>query len=232
VFGLRSASSLKQLPLAQRAWFIPLIGTLGVISWFATAASQSVGNASGRQSEAYFTLSGEMPAHTVLHATAQYDPVPGQRNCPYQHPERQLDTVPGDAPQPFSFQVPLAYELPGCMLSISDIKLVIDGFYGPDNQHHSSSITGAITVRDAQVKHVSNFPASGEKEYRALCSWHPLSKLANEQAKRLLTCHAADGQWKIRGERLRPRHPGGAVIREQLAGKTIRLNFRMEESAP
>jgi hypothetical protein len=231
MFNAYRAYHLKHLSMIQRAWFLPLFAGLGVISWIATATYESPANNSGYRSSTHFMLIGEMPANTALRGTAQYDPMPGQRGCPYHRPQLRLDTHPSDLPQTFSFEVPLAWHLPDCTLLLSDVDFVTDGFYGAGYAQRSSTTSGAIAVRDALQKGVPGFPESGEKEYRGVCSWQTDTQTDKQHLQSLMTCHAANRQWKLIDNQRMPRRPGGAVSRNELAGKTIRMTFRMAEES-
>lgn len=231
MFSARRPPHLQRLSIIQRAWFLPLFAGLGVISWIATTSQQSSRHTSGYRSSTHFMLIGEMPANTALRGTAHYNPMPGQHGCPYHRPQLHLDTQPAHSPQNFSFEVPLAWHLPDCTLLLSDVSFVTDGFYGANNQQRSSTTSGAIAVREALHKGVPGFPESGEKEYRGVCSWQRFTDVEGQGLQPLMTCHAADGQWKIIGDQYRAHRPGGAVSRNELAGKTIRMMFRMVEEA-
>jgi len=231
MFSARRHPHLQRLSIIQRAWFLPLFGGLGIISWIATTSHQPIHHTSGYRSSTHFMLIGEMPANTALRGTAQYNPMPGQHGCPYHRPELHLDTRPAESPQSFSFEVPLAWHLPDCTLLLSDVSFVTDGFYGGGYEQRSSTTSGAIAVREALQKGVPGFPESGEKEYRGICSWQGFSNADEQDQQPLMTCHAADRQWKIIGDQFRPHRAGGAVSRNELAGKTIRMMFRMAEEA-
>ena len=221
----------QHLSMIQRAWFLPLFAGLGIISWIAIATCESPANDSGYRSSTHFMLIGEMPANTALRGTAQYDPMPGQRGCPYHHPRLHLDTHPSGLSQTFSFEVPLAWHLPDCTLLLSEVDFVTEGFYGAGHAQRSSTTSGAIAVRDALQKGVPGFPESGEKEYRGVCSWQTYAQTDGQNLQSLMTCHAANRQWTLIGDQRRPRRPGGAVSRNELAGKTIRMTFRMVEAS-
>ena len=218
----------QRLSIIQRVWFLPLFAVVGTLCWVATA-QQSPKGSSGYRSTTHFLLVGEMPANTALRTTAQYDPLPDQHGCPLHRPQLHLDTQPDSALQPFSFEVPLAWHLPGCTLVLSDVDFVTDGFYGGDSKKRSSSTSGAIAVRETLQKGVPGFPATGEKEYRGLCSWQTRANPNGTEQQPFLTCHAANRQWALIGDQ--PHRPGGAVSRNELAGKTIRMTFRMAEES-
>ncbi|WP_397450169.1 hypothetical protein [Pseudomonas sp. NA-150] len=218
----------RRLSIIQRVWFLPLFAVIGTLCWVATAQQSPAGN-SGYRSTTHFLLVGEMPANTVLRSTAQYDPMPGQQNCPHHRPQLHMDTQPDSAVQPFSFEVPLAWHLPGCTLVLSDVDFVTDGFYDGDKKKRSSTTSGAIAVRETLQKGVPGFPESGEKEYRGLCRWQRLVGPDGGKQQPFLTCHAADKRWGLIGDQ--PHRPGGAVSRNELAGKTIRMSFKMADES-
>lgn len=220
--------------IVQRPWFIPACAVFAVICWIATAASQSISRTPDSNAES-FTLSGEIPAHTALRATAQYSPSGTAHSCNYPPALLQHDSVPGDDVQAFNFEIALSYSLPGCEMLLSEVSLVVDGFSGEQRVLHSSTSGGVIAIRPdmspRQKNGVPGFPASGEKEYRGLCSWRTIWTAQGQGETRRLECEAADKDWKVASDGRHQRRPGGAVSRQQLAGKTIRMTLRMAEPA-
>ncbi|MGV8916454.1 MAG: hypothetical protein ACOH2R_01410 [Pseudomonas sp.] len=219
----------RRLSIIQRVWFLPVFAVVGTLCWVATAANQSPTSDSGFRSSTHFQLVGEMPANTALRTTVQYDPLPDQKGCPHHRPQLQLDTERGNAAQPFNFEVPLAWHLPGCTLVLSDVDFITDGYYGDGDAKRSSTTSGAIAVRETLQKGVPGFPQSGEKEYRGLCRWQKPTGLEDSKQQPIMTCHAANKRWALIGDQ--PHRPGGAVSRNELAGKTIRMTFRMAEES-
>lgn len=218
--------------IVQRPWFLPACAVFAVLCSIATAASQSIPRPADLHHAASFTLSGEIPARTALRASAQYAPSGPAHSCNYPPAILQHDAPYSDNTQPFSFEIALSYSLPGCQMLLSDVSLVVDGFYGEAPAQHSVASGGAIAVRDMspqQKNGVPGFPASGEKAYRGLCRWLTLWTAEGQPEARRLNCAAADKDWKVSSEG--QRQPGGAVSRQQLAGKVIRMTWRMAEPA-
>lgn len=214
--------------IVQRAWFIPACAAFAVVCWIATAASQSSPSFTNSSAES-FTLSGELPAHSALRATAQYT----SHLCKYPPALLQHDSAP--EVQAFNFEIALSYSLPDCEMLLSEVSLVIDGFHGEQHALRSSTSGGVIAIRPdmspLQKNGVPGFPASGAKEYRGLCSWRTVWAGEGQAEARHLECEAADKDWKVASDGKYQRRPGGAVSRQQLAGKTIRMTLRMAEPA-
>ena len=216
--------------IVQRSWFLPACAVFAVVCSIATAASQSIPRPANLRNTASFTLTGEVPAHSALRATAQYAP---SGSCNYPTATLHHDAMPGDSARPFNFEIALSYSLPGCQMLLSDVSLVIDGFYGDKPEQHSAASGGTLAIRanmsPQQKNGVPGFPLSGEKEYRGICHWLKLRTPEGQPEARRLNCEAADKDWKVASDGQRQRRPGGAVSRQQLAGKTIRVTLRMAE---
>ena len=219
--------------IVQRAWFLPACTLFGVVCWIATATSQSISRSGDPGSTSSFTLTGEIPAHSALRATAEYAPSGSAQHCNYPPATLHHHAPRGDSAQPFRFEIALSYNLSGCTLLLNDVSLVVDGFYGDAPEQHSATSGGTIAIRadmrPRQKNGVPGFPASGEKEYRGICHWLTLWTAEGQPQARRLNCEAADKNWKVSSEGQRQRRPGGAVSRQQLAGKTIRVTLRMAE---
>jgi hypothetical protein len=222
----------QQRSIVQRPWFIPACAAFAVVCWIATAASQSISRAPD-SSAASFTLSGEIPAHSALRATAHYTPSGSSHRCNYPPALLQHDSAPDV--QAFNFEIALSYSLPDCEMLLSEVSLVIDGFHGEQHALRSSASGGVIAIRPdmspRQKNGVPGFPASGAKEYRGVCSWRAVWAAEGQAEARRLECEAADKDWKVASDGRHQRRPGGAVSRQQLAGKTIRMTLRMAEPA-
>ncbi|WP_273822123.1 hypothetical protein [Pseudomonas asplenii] len=222
---------IRATPLFQRPWIIPLSGLIGVLCWIFVATQPSARPASGRPSKEHFILSGSMPIQTALRASARYTPGNQQSGCPYQHPILHFDTVPLDSPRTFDFTVPTGYELPGCKLYLSEVSFETEAFYGQDNHQRSITSSGAITLRDDLRPGVSGFPSSGEKHYRGLCDWQPHSTPAGLEPQQSLNCYSVDEQWQALGNDYKRKQLGGVFSRQEVEGKTIRLELRKNEQS-
>ena len=222
----RYPSHLQRLPIFQRVWFLPLFSLVAALCWVVTAASQDDKKTNGHPSRQQFTLSVEMPGNTSLRANALYIPRPGQRACPYQNPSLQFESPASNVTNHSDFSIPLSYELPDCHLDLSTVDFETLAFHGTDHRQRSQTNSGAIAIRDHLHKGVPGFPASGEKTYRALCDWQNRVANGTVTPEQMLTCYAADPQWQPLGDKDHPHHVGGALSRQELDGKRIRLKFK------
>jgi len=219
-------SPIHVTPLFQKPGIIPLCGLLASLCWIAIATQPVKRPGNGQPSKEHFILSGSMPVHTALRASARYTPGNHQTGCPYQHPTLHFDTSPVDTPRAFDFKVPTGYELPDCKLYLSELNFETEAFYGQDNHQRSITSSGAITLRDDLRPGVSGFPASGEKHYRGLCDWQPQNTPAGLEPQKTLNCYSVDEHWQALGNDYKRKQLGGVFSRQELEGKTIRLELR------
>lgn len=222
---------LRATPLFQRPWIIPLFGLIATLCWIAIATRQPERPPHGHPSKEHFILSGSMPIHTALRASARYTPGNHQTGCPYQHPTLHFDTHPMDAPRAFDFTVPTGYELPDCKLYLSEVSFETEAFYGQDNHQRSITSSGAITLRDDLRPGVSGFPLSGEKHYRGLCDWQQQGTPDDLEPQKTLNCYSVDEQWQALGSDYKRKQLGGVFSRQELEGKRIRLELRKNEQS-
>ncbi|KIH85567.1 hypothetical protein [Pseudomonas batumici] len=225
----RKYPRLQAQPLLRRPWSFPLLGALGVICWVATAASTPDNPIAGHPSAAHFSLVTQMPARTALQASAHYIPKANQIGCPYQPTVLHFNTPLAETPHSSDFKVPLGYELPDCKLYLSEVSFETEALYGADNLNRSISHSGSIAVRDNLRPGVSGFPSSGEKQYEGLCDWEIIDPDALVGPGQVLTCHALDDQGRVIGGNRKPSKLGGTLSLEDLQGKRIRLNLKMNE---
>lgn len=226
----RRFSRLTTSLLGLHTQFIPLMGVLVAAGWIAIAGSQIAPFDSGHLSAEHFTLNGEVPARVGLRALAHFGPSSGQTECPFTNPLLPFDAPPGERVQLFSFKVPLSYQLSGCRMDLTRVDFETEALYGTDYLQRSISSSGALAVHTASHRNVRSFPDSGEKEWRGLCSWRAGASGHGVEPEWRFTCHAADQDWQLRGDREHPVRPGGAVSLEDLEGKTIYMNFRVLEA--
>ncbi len=225
----RKYPRLQAQPLLGHPWSFPLLGAFGVICWVATAASTPDKPATGQPSAAHFSLIAQMPARTALLASAHYIPKASQTGCPYQPTVLHFNTALAETPLSSDFKVPLGYELPDCKLYLSEVSFETEALYGPDNLHRSITHSGSIAVRDNLRPGVSGFPSSGEKHYEGLCDWAISDPDALLGPGQVLRCHAMDDQGRLIGGNRKPSKLGGTLSLEDLQGKRIRLNLKINE---
>lgn len=228
---IRRLSRLTDTPAhSQLPWLLPLIGVAALSGWGAIASNSLTPFDSGCLSSEHFILSGEIPSLTGLRALAHFGPATSQAECPVTNPLLPFDVLPGEGTRFFSFKVPLSYEIAGCRLDLTRVDFETEALYGTENLQRSISSSGALSVHKTLHSVVPGFPDSGERELRGLCIWQAGTAEQVIEPEWRFTCHAADQDWRLLGDREQLVRPGGAVSLEDLEGKRIYLNFRLLEA--
>ncbi|QJD57833.1 hypothetical protein HG264_02345 [Pseudomonas sp. gcc21] len=186
----------------------------------------------GRES---FTLAGELPANFLIQATAQFNPLNPERCQVYnmglghnvtRDTRTQYRTEFQDKPSSFSFDIPLTYHIGLCDMELSGVGLLIRGRYGEESwQHHRS--TGGIGIADTRPAGAPEFDSNGIQTLRGVCTWlFQISKLRLELSK-VLSCSETDESWELDPDFVKRRSIGVALGRDELPGKTLALDLRV-----
>ncbi|MEH6386659.1 hypothetical protein [Pseudomonas profundi] len=186
----------------------------------------------GRES---FTLAGKLPANFLIQATAQFNPLNPERCQVYnmgqghnvtRDTRTQYRTEFQDEPSSFSFDIPLTYHIGLCDMELGGVGLLIRGRYGEASwQHHRS--TGGIGIADTRPADAPEFASNGTQTLRGICTWlFQISKLRLELSK-VLSCSKTDESWKLDPDFVKRRSIGTTLGRDELAGKTVVLNLRV-----
>ncbi|MCP8466347.1 hypothetical protein NK553_20540 [Pseudomonas sp. ZM23] len=179
-----------------------------------------------------FTLETDLPANFKITALARYEPAPGTECAlfratrgPTEYPHKSSDFT--DRPQHLSFQIPVSQRVSGCPLALMSVSFVVRGRWGYLRQggywvQQDGTGAGGLSVLDQLPEQITGMPTSGVKQFDGQCRWLFRTSGAKRQLIKILDCRAVDehGQWL--------KHmPGGAVQREQVVGKTVRLVIEM-----
>ncbi|MNF55071.1 hypothetical protein D3C84_365180 [compost metagenome] len=207
-------SAAQQQPFQPRrviaAARLLLIGTL----------ASTTGGCSALQRDS-FTLEVDLPAHFKFSGDAYYRPAPGE-SCSLERPGRQFfKTDYVDRPHRVSFQVPLYRRDGRCRLALSSIVTDYRAKWG-ERWGDDSGDFGALSFRDQLAAGRGTVPASGVKQFNGRCQWLFRTVGPARDLIKILQCKAADEQGQAQQGR-----PGGAVRRDQVAGKTVRLVLGM-----
>lgn len=226
------------LPLkSTRIHHLFSIGLLGL----SLSACSSLGVAlPGTES---FTLTGELPADFSSKITATYHPTQregctrtfysyglGAEVTELNRHFAIFETERNPQPQQIKQQIPLSYKLVGCTLQLASVDFKVVGHYGPHPDFDKFPSGGGLKIYDKRPEKAPSFPANGTLEVRGLCTW--LFKISDALARKggiakLLYCHGADEQWQVPEDFSKRHGMGIAVGRDELPGKTIKMEFRV-----
>ncbi|WP_417662802.1 hypothetical protein [Pseudomonas sp.] len=156
-----------------------------------------------------FTLEGELPANFSLKAQAHYGVA---NNCDGRSQARSFESDFQSGPQQYSFNIPVSYRDGLCEMRLARVGLFIHGRYG-DKDWQRTYDNGGLELVDSLPQGAPAFQADGSLSKTAECTWlFQLSKAYSRkgQISKLLSCKGA----------------GAHLVREELPGKTVRLDIR------
>ncbi|MCQ4242940.1 hypothetical protein [Stutzerimonas stutzeri] len=154
-----------------------------------------------------FTLEGELPADFSLKAQAHYDVANG---CDGRSQAKSFESGFQSDPQHYRFNIPVSYRDGLCEMHLARVGLFIHGRYG-DKDWQQTYDNGNLVIVDKLPQGAPVFQSNGTLTKQAECTWwFQVSKLYLELSK-LLNCKGA----------------GAHLVREELPGKTVKLEFRV-----
>ncbi|WP_339409147.1 hypothetical protein [Pseudomonas sp. EA_35y_Pfl2_R5] len=154
-----------------------------------------------------FTLEGELPANFSLKAQAHYGVANG---CDGRRQAKSFETGLQSDQQQYRFNIPVSYHDGLCEMQLARVGLFIHGRYG-DKDWQQTYDNGGLVIVDKLPEGAPDFQANGTLAKKAECSWaFQISKLYLEISK-LLSCENA----------------GAHLARDELAGKTVQLQFKV-----
>lgn len=180
------------------ALWLPLLGV-------SLSACSSLAPLTGER----FTLEGELPANFSLKAQAHYGVA---NNCDGRSQARSFESDFKSGPQQYSFNIPVSYRDGLCEMRLARVGLFIHGRYG-DKDWQRTYDNGGLELVDSLPQGAPAFQADGSLSKTAECTWlFQLSKAYSRkgQISKLLSCKGA----------------GAHLVREELPGKTVRLDIR------
>ncbi len=160
-----------------------------------------------------FTFEGELPADFALRAQAHY--YVAESNCPGLVSRSQLtksfETAFHSEPHGYRFAIPVGYRVGICQARLARVGLYIKGRYG-DERWQQTYDNGELRVVDELPEGAATFQPDGHLNKQAVCGWlFQISALRYDISK-LLNCKGA----------------GAYLRREDLPGKTLRLDFSVD----
>jgi hypothetical protein len=153
-----------------------------------------------------FTLEGQLPPDFSMRAQAHYGVA---NDCKGRSQARSFESGFQDAPQKYRFSIPVSYRDGLCEMQLARVGLYIHGRYGEKDWQRTYDNGGLVLV-DTLPQGAPAFEADGGLRKTAECTWlFQVSKLYLELWK-LLSCKGA----------------GAHLVRNELPGKTVRLDIR------
>lgn len=167
-----------------------------------------------------FTLQTDMPPNFQLKADAYYVPATGEactvppRKRGYVPDRKIFTSEPQSSAHTAVFNIPLTARVGDCPLVLKSVKLDVEGRWGP-NKFNLDSDYASLSFRDG----TSNLKP---QVFNGECKWLFRTMGPYRYIVKILQCRAVDGQGKV-VERL----AGGILRRDSLAGKTVKLAFKV-----
>ncbi|MBV6826028.1 hypothetical protein KUF73_24130 [Pseudomonas sp. PD9R] len=174
-----------------------------------------------------FTFQADMPENFEIDGTAHYVAVPGQ-TCNFSSDKQRKDaerlflrTPQPKAAHRVEFTVPLTAKAHGCSMILRSLGLGFEGQWGRRDQDKGMQY-GGISILDEPSENAGSFPASGALVFQGQCQWFFRTSGPYRYIKKIPQCRALDVDGNVKKRLI-----GGAVQREQLAGKTVKLILTM-----
>lgn len=158
-----------------------------------------------------FTFEGQLPPDFSIKAQAHYGVANG---CDGRSQARSFESGFQDGPQQYRVKIPVSYRDGLCEMRLARVGLFIHGRYG-DKDWQRIYDNGSLVLVDSLPQGAPAFQADGSLSKTAECTW--LFKLSTAKSRlgqidKLLSCKGA----------------GAHLVREELPGKRVRLDFRVQ----
>ncbi|WP_339650690.1 hypothetical protein [Halopseudomonas pelagia] len=208
--------------------------TLTACSFAGHMAKEGALSLTERSGREYFTLAGKLPANFKLQASAQYG-VLDEEKCQVRNfgvsgtstrtMVIQQNTALKDHPHSFSLKIPLTHHVGLCDSELYRVALYVTGHYGEESWQQDRH-GGGIAVLDTRPEHAPMFDSDGSMELRGMCMWMFQVSRVYLQLSKLLHCSQPDENWSQDHDLSKRRGLGVTLGRDELAGKTVKLEIR------
>lgn len=220
-----------------RSVFFLALPLIGACSWAGQMAKDSAEGAVSYYGSDHFTLVATVPENFGFTSKAQYSPR-ADKNCNvyvsalggevirHQQKTDEVDAKPLE--QTARFDIPLEFHIAGCAMDLMRVETEIEGRYGPSSLDIGGDV-GGMSIRNFDEKNGPKASESGEVEFRGICTWLfqlSVARIKKDGISKILSCNAADEQWKLPADRFERSKPGGVLNRSDLSGKVVRLKLR------
>ena len=179
---------------------------------FASAMALVVSGCSMAQTES-FTFQAEMPENFTISPVAYYASTSGD-SC---SSKNRIQSGQSIETRPVEFKLPLTDTTRGCSMVLTNVVLHIEGQWGKRELDMSLQRAG-LSILDEPTETLRPFPASGPLVFQGQCQWFFRTMGPYRYIVKILQCRALDTNGVVHKSLA-----GGALQRDQLAGKTVKL---------
>ena len=161
----------------------------------------------------HFTFQAEMPENFTISPVAYYASNSGD-SC---SSKNRIQNGQSIGARPVEFKLPLTDTTRGCSMVLTNVVLHIEGQWGKRELDMSLQRAG-ISIRDEPTENLRPFPTSGPLVFQGQCQWFFRTMGPYRYIVKILECRALDTNGVVQKSLV-----GGALQRDQLAGKTVKL---------
>ena len=161
----------------------------------------------------HFTFQAEMPENFTISPVAYYASNSGD-SC---SSKNRIQSGQSIETRPVEFKLPLTDTTKGCSMVLTNVVLHIEGQWGKRELDMSLQRAG-LSIRDEPTENLRPFPTSGPLVFQGQCQWFFRTVGSKRFIRKILQCRALDTNGVVQKSLA-----GGALLRDQLAGKTVKL---------
>ncbi|EJM25430.1 MULTISPECIES: hypothetical protein [Pseudomonas] len=228
----------KYFSCGVQAVFFLALPLIGACSFAGQIAKDSVEGATSYYSQEHFTLVATIPAKFGFTSKAIYSPKSGEKCEAYspglggnvtRQQQNSNTTDAKDIEQTASTDIPLEYHIADCSMELTRVSYEVSARYGTGSLDRDLELAGGLSVRKmAEADTKSRSPEVLEQ--RGLCAWYfqiSTAKIKKGEVEKILSCEATGPEWKLTENNFKRRKPGGVLARNELAGKSVHVEFRL-----
>jgi len=160
-----------------------------------------------------FTFQAELPENFTISATTYYDSASGEACSGH----KVFKSEQPKGTHLVELTLPLTDTAKGCSMALKNVVLNIEGQWGKRDLDMDMDSAG-LSIRDEPSEAVRPFPTSGPLVFQGQCQWLFRTMGPYRYIVKILQCRALDANGVVQKSLA-----GGALQRDQLAGKTVKL---------
>ena len=160
-----------------------------------------------------FTFQADMPENFTISPMAYYASA-SDESCSVRN---LIQSEQPEGVRPVEFKLPLTDTAKGCSMVLKHVVLKIKGQWGK-RELDMSLQTAGLSIHDEPSETLRPLPTSGPLVFQAQCQWLFRTVGSKRFIRKILQCRALDANGVVQKSLA-----GGALQRDQLAGKTVKL---------